>query len=157
MNNSLPLDPQGRPILTTDWAAQVEKLMTFAGGTANDPGDYDGTGNPANLFIVTGTVLLRLLAKCTVSLAGAGATVEAGTALLSTGLIPLTTATDIDANEIWHDATPDSSVEETSVLAQRIVSQNVIQTVRTANITAGAIRYTAFWYPLTSDGNVVAA
>lgn len=154
---TVPLDPNGQPILTTDWAAAVDKSMTFAGGTANDPGDYDGTGNPAILFTVTGTVLLRLLARCIVNLAGASATVEVGTALSSTGLIALTTATDIDANEIWHDATPDASIEATTVLAQKIVSQDVIQTVRTANITAGRIVYTAIWYPLSEGANVVAA
>jgi hypothetical protein len=157
MNNPIPLDPHSRPILTTDWACSVDKLMTFAGGTANDPGDYDGTGNPATLFTITGTVLLRILAKCTDSLTGASATIEVGTALLTTGMIPLTTATEIDVNEIWHDATPDSSLEATTVLTQQIVAQDIIQTVRTANITGGSIKYTALWYPLSADGNVVAA
>lgn len=154
--NNLPLDPRGRPILTTDWAASVDKLMTFADET-NDPGDYNGSGNPATLFTVTGTVLLRILAKCTDTLTGTSATIEIGTALLTTGMIPLTTATNIAVNEIWHDATPDASIEATTVLAQKIVSQNIIQTVRTANITAGSIKYTALWYPLSADGNVVAA
>lgn len=155
--NSLPLDPQGHPIQNTDWSTSVTKTMTFAGGTTNDPGDFDGTGNPATLFTVTGTVLLRLLAKCTVDLAGATATVEVGTALLTTGLIPLTLGTDIDANEIWQDATPDSSIEATSVLTQKIVAQNVIQTVRTANLTAGVIVYTAIWFPLSDGASVSAA
>jgi hypothetical protein len=131
--------------------------MVFAGGTTNDPGDFNGTGNPATLFHVTGTVLLKILAKCTVDLAGASATVEVGTALSSIGLIAMTTATAIDATEIWHDATPDSSIELTSVLAQKIVSQDVIQTVRTADITAGRIVYTAIWYPLSAGAEVTAA
>ena len=155
MNNLLPTDPQGHPILTTDWAMSVDKSVVFAGGTTNDMGDFDGTGNPYTLFTVTGTVLLRILAKCTVNLAGASATLEVGTALSTAGLIALTTATDIDANEIWHDATPDNSIEATTVLAQKIVAQNVIQTVKTANITSGAITYTALWYPLSSGASVV--
>jgi len=157
MNNELPLDPNGRPILTTDWAASVDKVMTFAGGTTNDPGDLTGTGNPATLFTVTGTVLLRILAKCTTNLAGATATLEVGTALSTAGLITQTIATDIDANEIWHDATPDNSIEATTVLTQKIVAQNVIQTVGTADITSGVIRYTALWYPLSQGASVVAA
>lgn len=157
MSNPLPLDPQGHPIQTTDWAVTAAKSMTFAGGTTNDPGDYDGTGNPATLFIVTGTVLLRLLAKCTTNLAGASATVEVGTALTPAGLIAQTTATDIDAGEIWHDTTPDASIEAATVLVQKIVSQNVIQTVRTANVTGGVIQYTAIWYPLSDGASVVAA
>lgn len=155
MNNPLPLDPQGYPILTTDWACTTTKTVTFAGGTTNDMGDYDGTGNPYTLFTVTGTVLLRLLAKCTTNLAGATATLEVGTALSTAGLIAQSTATDIDANEIWHDTTPDSSIEATSVLAQKIVSQNILQRVGTANITSGVIEYTAIYYPLSAGASVV--
>lgn len=152
-----PLDRQGRVIMDSDWANVATKSVVFAGGTTNNMGDYDGTGNPYTLFTVTGTILLRLLAKCTVNLDGASATLEVGTALTTAGLIAQTTATNIDANEIWHDATPDASVELSSVLTEKIVAQNVIQTVGTANITAGAITYTAFWYPLSADGNLVAA
>lgn len=157
MNNPLPLDPQGNPILTTDWACSTTKSVTFAGGTTNNMGDYDGTGNPYTLFTVTGTVLLKLLAKCTTSLVGTSATLEVGTALSTAGLIALSTATDIDANEIWHDVTPDSSIEATTVLSQKIVAQNVIQTVATANITGGVIEYTAIYYPLSAGASVSAS
>jgi hypothetical protein len=109
------------------------------------------------LFNVTGTVLLRVLAKCTEDLTGATATVEVGTSLLTNGLIVQTTATNIDANEIWHDATPDSSLEATSVLVQKIVSDNVRVTVGTADVTAGIIEFTALWFPLTPDSKVTAA
>jgi hypothetical protein len=109
----------GEPLLDVTFGKRVDKVMTFAGATANDPGDYDGTGNPATLFNVSGTVRMRILAKCLVNLAGANATVEVGTALSTAGLIALTTATDIDANEIWHDATPDASVEATTVHMRR--------------------------------------
>lgn len=154
---SQPKDANGVAVTAPAWGLTVDKVMTFAGGTANDPGDFDGTGNPATLFYVTGTVKMRILARCTVNLAGAAATLEVGTALSTAGLIAQTTATDIDANEIWHDATPDSSIEATSVLAEKVVSQNVIQTVATANITAGSIRYTCIWFPLSEDAMVVAA
>jgi hypothetical protein len=151
-----PLD-NGRPIADVTWGQKVDKSVTFAGGTTNDMGDYDGTGNPYTLFNVYGTVRMRILAKCTVNLAGASATLAVGTALSATGLITTTTATDIDANELWHDATPDASVEATSVLAEKVVSQNVIQTVATANITAGSITYTCIWYPLSENAYVTAA
>lgn len=147
----------GESLLDITFGKRVDKVMTFAGGTANDPGDYDGTGNPATLFNVSGTVRMRILAKCLVNLAGASATVEVGTALSTAGLIALTTATDIDANEIWHDVSPDTSVEATTVLTEKVVSQNVIQTVKTANITAGKILYTCLWYPLSEDAEVTAA
>jgi hypothetical protein len=150
-------DRNGQAVTAYQYSLSATKTMTFAGGTTNDPGDFDGTGNPATLFTVTGTVLMRILARCTTNLAGASATLAVGTALSATGLIASTTATDIDANEIWHDATPDASVELTSVLTEKIVSQDVIQTVGTANITAGVIEYTCLWFPLSEDAKVVAA
>lgn len=145
------------PVTDSDWSLSVSKTMVFDGGEENDPGDESGTGNPANLFTVTGTVLLRILAVCTESLAGATATLEVGTTLDTDGLIAQTTATDIDVNEIWHDASPDNSIEASSVLAERIVSDDVIQTVGTADITDGTIVYTALWYPLTEDSSVTSA
>lgn len=136
---------------------QVEKSMTFAGGTTNDPGDFDGTGNPASLFTVTGTVAMKLFAVCTTSLAGASATIAVGTTIGTASLIASTTATNLAINEIWHDATPDASVELSTVAAEKIVNQNVIQTVGTANITSGAVKYICLWRPLTAGASVVAA
>jgi len=135
------------PVSTTSahltWGEDVEFLS--GGSTGIVP-----------LFTVSGTVLMRVLAKCTVNLAGATATAEVGTSLTSAGLIAQTTATDIDANEIWHDATPDASIEASSVLAEKIVSDSVQLKVGTAAITAGHIDFACFWYPL-SDGACVEA
>jgi len=156
-SKAIPVDANGRAIFDSDWGLTAEKVMTFAGATVNDPGDFDGTGNPATLFTVKGSVLLRLLAICTTTLTGASATVEIGTALSTAGLIAQTTGTDIDVNEIWHDNAPDKSIELSSVLAENIVSDDVIQTVATANVTAGVIKYVALWYPLSSDGEVTAS
>lgn len=135
------------------------KVMTFAGGTANDPGDYDGTGNPATLFTITGRVIIKLIAVCDTNLAGASATLAVGITDAATSIIAQSTATDIDAGEIWHDATPDSAIELASVTASRILSngQDIIQTVGTANITGGKITYYCYWRPISSDANVVAA
>jgi len=137
--------------------AYCSKSVTFAGGTTNNMGDFDGTGNPYTLFTVTGTVLMKLFAVCTADLAGASATLEVGTALSTAGLIAQTTATNIDNNEIWHDATPDASIELSSVATEKIVNQNVIQKVGTANITSGSITYHCIWKPISNNGLVVAA
>lgn len=142
---------------TSETYNQAQKVMTFAGGTTNDPGDHDGTGDPATLFTVTGVVAMKLFGYCTVDLAGATATVEVGTAKNTAGLIAQSTATDIDANELWHDATPDASVELSTVAAEKIVCQSVIQTVATANITSGSITYVCLWRPLSANATVVAA
>lgn len=137
----------------------VYKTMTFAGGTANDPGDYDGTGNPATLFTVSGTVIVRLIAICDVDLAGASATLEVGITGSTAALIALTTATNIDAGEIWHDATPDAKIELDSVSTAKILAdgQDIIQTAKTANITGGKITYYCLWRPISDGASVVAA
>lgn len=131
--------------------------MTFAGGTTNDPGDFDGTGNPATLFNVTGTVFMKLFAVVDTAPAGASATVAVGTAINTTGLIASTTATNLAIKEIWHDATPDASVELTTVATEKIVNQNVIQTVGTANITSGVLTYICLWRPATTGSSVTPA
>ena len=135
----------------------VEKSITFDGGTTNAIGDHDGTSDPFSIFTVTGTVRMKIYAICTTTLVGALATLEVGTALSTAGLIAQTTATDIDVNEIWHDATPDTSIELDTVSVENIVSQSVIGTVATANITAGVIKFMILWRPITADGNVTVA
>lgn len=145
-------------LLNKDWPQYetFQKSVTFTAGT-NENGDYDGTGNPSALLTVTGVVELSIIALCTVNLAGAGATVEVGTTTNTAGLLAQTTATDIGAKDIWHDATPDATIELTSVVTRKIVTENVSVKVGTANITAGAITFVVRWAPISSDGNVVAA
>lgn len=156
---------QHRPFSTRDalktsdgyFIAKAEP-SAFAGGTSNARGDDGGTSDPLTLFNVTGVVACKVIGFCTVNLVSAGGgTLSVGTALSAAGLIASTTATDIDANEIWHDATPDASVELSSVATEKIVFQNIIETVGTADITAGQIYYLCLWRPLSPDGFVAAA
>lgn len=152
---SIPRDDNRVPLVNPNWMMPVKSAPSaFIGGTVDGRGDIDGVNNPLTLFTVTGTVAMKLFGICTVDLVGA-AKVEVGTALSTASLIAQTTATDIDANEIWHDATPDASIELSSVATEKIVSQNVIETSSAANITAGNIYYICSWYPLSPDGNVV--
>lgn len=137
--------------------AVVKKSVTFAGGTANNMGDYDGTGNPYTLFTVTGDVLAYIVAVCKTDLAGASATIEVGVTGATAALIAQTTATDIDVNEGWFAATPTLAVANTAQYHVIGGGLDVIQTVATANITSGAITYYLFWKPLSDDGLVVAA
>lgn len=134
----------------------LEKTLAFTNGT-NENGDYNGTGNPSTLLTVTGTVEIAVIAVCTVAFLGTSATLELGTALSTAGIIALTTATDITIGDIWHDNSPDSSVEASTVIARKIVNQNVIFTVKTADISAGTLKLFIFWNPISSDGNVVLA
>lgn len=133
----------------------ASKAVTFAGGTTNAAGDVDGTGNPRTLFTVTGVVMVSLFAVCSVDLAGATATLEVGCTGATAALIAQTTATDIDANDIWRDATP--AVRAEVLNDPSVVIGNIIETVGTANITAGGLTYYAIWWPVSADGNLVAA
>lgn len=148
----------GAPVTDFKYSLQAVKSVTFDGATTNDIGDYDGTGNPATLFTVTGPVLIEVVGYPSVDLTGATATLEVGITGATAQFIAQTTGTDIDAGEIWHDASPDAKVEASTVMVQQLLNDtDIIQTVGTANITAGAITYVAYWYPLSPDASVVAA
>lgn len=137
---------------------RAEKSITFEGGTTNAIGDFDGTGEPHGMFTVTGTVLMKLFARCSTTLTiVATATLEVGTTTTTAGLIAQTAGDAIDEGEIWHDATPDASVEETSVVAERFVSEDVEGLTATANINTGVIDYVCLWKPISKNGKVVAA
>jgi len=151
--SSLPLDQNYHPVGGTDYLV-AERTVVFDGATADDPGEFDGANAEYDLFTVTGPIACKILAVCGTLLEGASATLEVGTAATTAGLIALTTATAIDANELWHDATPDASVEASTVLTEKIVTQNIQQKVATADITAGTITYYLLWRPLSADANV---
>lgn len=143
--------------LANDIGTCVETTVVFDGAETNDPGDVDGENNPLTLFRVTGTVLVKLFARCDATLTGASATIKVGTALSDASLIASTTATNLAANEIWHDASPDASVELSSILTEKIVNQDVIQSVGVANITAGSITYFCIWKPMSANSRVEVA
>lgn len=139
----------------------VEKAepSAFAGGTANSRGDDGGTNDPLTLFTVTGDVLVRIFGVCTTLLESTTGTLEVGVTGNTAALIPQTTATAIDANEIWNDATPVVGVDTLANVTGPHVIVNgldIIETVATADITAGQIYYICLWRPLSANGNVVA-
>ena len=153
----MDLDGHGRP-LYSPLPFRVSKNMVFDGATVDDPGDYTGgTGNPATLFTVTGDVLVYLMGLCKASLIGA-ATLEIGlvgnTAIL---LAQIANTTTLDINMNYFDATPALGEGQAPVFHPIAGGLDIIQTVGTANITAGEIDYYCFWRPLSADGLVVPA
>lgn len=137
-----------------DLGIQVKKTITFDGGTPNAIGDFDGSGNPATVFTVTGEVMLKVFGHCTTLLDGASATLELGIAGNTAALIAQTTATDVDADEIWIDTAP-STVETLPNYSVLVNGTDVILTVATANITSGVIDFYGYYVPISSDGRVV--
>jgi len=131
----------------------------FAGGTTNARGDVDGTSDPKTLFTVTGDVLLGVYGVCTVDLVSAGGgSVSVGLTGNTALLIPSTTATTIDANELWMDATP-AIGKVIDSLTYYVVGNgvDVVEDSITADITAGQIYYICLWRPLSVGSTVVAA
>lgn len=140
----------------------VKKTITFAGGTTDAIGDEGGAQDPFTIFTVTGTCAVRVFGICTTLLASAGGgTVEVGVTGNTNGIIAQTTATDIDANEVWRSATPDVGiVAYTAANVPTFIVANgldIIGTVGTADITAGVIDFYCIFIPISDDSNVVAA
>lgn len=115
-----------------------------------------GAQGATTLFTVTGDVIVTLFAVCSESLAGASATIEAGISGNTAALLAQTTATDIDAGEIWVDTGP-ATVEP--IPGDKILTNgaDIIETIGTADITDGTITYYCAWVPLSAGASVVAA
>lgn len=128
---------------------QLTKSITFAALTTGSVGSHA-------LATVTGVVSMSVFAVCSVNVAGSG-TIEVGTALSTAGMIAQTTGTEIDAGDIWHDNSPDSSIELTSVITQKIVTQSVAYKIATDTLTGGTVTFYVLWTPISDDGNVVMA
>lgn len=139
MSGSLPL--------LSSRLKRYDKTITFD-GTA-------GAGAQGTVAVadIAGSILIdTLIVQCTTNLAGASATIEMGTANNTAALIAQTTATDIDQNEFWGDATPEAKVG--TVVQNKAVGANIIITVGTADITAGVLKVSIFYRPLSPNGNL---
>lgn len=124
-------------------------------------GDDGGSQGTFTIFTITGDVLLQVFGICDVALLGATATIELGVSGNTAVLIAQATGTDLIADEIWHDASPTTTIEQIDVDGARMFiiagGQDAIFTIGTADLTAGDIDFYALWRPLSSDGLVVAA
>jgi len=139
----------------------VKEPGAFIGGTANARGDHDGTSDPTTIFTVTGDVIVRCYAVCITDIVGAGS-IELGVVGDTDSLIAqIVDATDLSAGEFWVDATPtDLKVIDVSDIPVAKVINNgadIIETIGTANLTAGEIYYVCLWRPLTAKSSVIAA
>lgn len=137
----------------------VEKTIEFDGGAGS------GAVGTVSVFTITGKVLLRaIVGTCSESLVSAGG----GTLVLEASdgfdLIPQTTATDLDADDLWADASPAETVGVALAATQKDIVLNggasgatVVITVGTDDVTDGTITIHALFYPLSSDGDLEAA
>ncbi|MBA7689876.1 hypothetical protein ES703_98395 [subsurface metagenome] len=81
-----------------------------------------------------------------------------GIATAVDAIIPVTDITLLAAQEIWHDATPDSEIEALETMREHIISDgNDITLNSDAADNSGAITFYCFWTALSSGATVVAA
>ncbi len=136
--------------------ALITKTITFtAAGTGLQ-------GASTTIFTVTGEVLVESVSGfCTTSLEE-----SAGTPALILGVvgstaqfISSTTATAIDANEFWVDATPDAfAIALPAKVKEILITANIACEVGGSNnISAGVIRFDLWWRALSPNGLVVPA
>lgn len=122
------------------------KTVTFDGTTWGDIGTD-------TIATVTGRVLLlHQSAWCTTDLTGTNATIELGTAGNTAELIAQTTATTVDAGELWRSATPD--VGAGPAIVNNVVGADIILTTATAAVATGVLEFSFYWLPLSVDGNL---
>lgn len=144
----------------------------FIGGTRGDRpwlvrSDYDfaaDTGAQAayTVFTVTGEVLIHaIFGICEDAFtSGGAATIELGVSGNTAVFVAQTTATDLIANEIWHDATPTTTVEQIDLTGLSFVvsnGQDVDFLVGAADLTAGKVNLYCIWSPLSAGASIVAA
>jgi len=128
----------------------VEKEVIFLTTTT-------GAVAKKELFTVTGTVIAAIFGVCSVDLTGATATIECGVSDDTDLFILTTTATTIDVGELLSDATPATAKLLTTLLYAIIQDVDIGYEVKTAAIDTGTIKFYCLWFPISSDGKVVAA
>lgn len=137
---------------------RIRKTITFDGSAEN------GAIGTVLVAAITGRVWIeKLTVFCTETLVGATATIELGHAAFSGAICGSTTATAIAANDWWAGTVqlPGSMNQAMSASNNQIVSglwksmsQDIILTIATANITDGTLVIDLWFEPITDDGNL---
>ena len=132
------------------------KTVTLTG--ADNLGELDAP--TISVFTVTGEVLIeRMVPTCIVDLVSAGGgTLIQGITGSTSLFLGATTATALDAGELWITTTPTvAGLALPAAFKDIVITADIIWTVATADITAGEVRCDLWWRPLSPDGNVTPA
>ena len=127
----------------------ASKAITFVAGTT-------GATGATTLFTVTGVVAVRLFGVVSGTDVTGSGTIEAGIAGNTAALLAQTTGTALDVGEVWIDNAP-ATVELLPGMSILAAGTDIIQTIATDTLTAGTLTYYCLWFPISSDGEVVAA
>lgn len=160
----MPLDGNGRPI-HADLPFLAKKTLTFAGATGDAWGNDAGALDGGVLFTVTGLVICKVVAECNTSLTGGTSTDEVGIAGATGIFMPTTTATDLDAGEIWlNNSTPvtyfiigEEQAAADNYPTYMLNGNDIILTTKTADTEAGVLEFFVYWKPISADGVIADA
>lgn len=124
------------------------KTVVFDGGAGS------GAIGTVTVWTITGRVLaIYVTGFCTQTLVGA-ATLEFGTASVTTELIAqIAAATSLTTGDWWiGTASPAGSSQVPASALEATLATNAILTIGSANITAGTLVLDCYYLPLTADG-----
>lgn len=131
------------------------------------PTAWTTANSPITLWTVTGTVLMRVhgsVGATQFTSTGGTGTLAIGFAGATTALIGTTTVngtTNFIANAVWFDTTPTTTQKVWPVTAvnpgvwTEVSNTNVILTIATNNMTAGAANLFCDWIPVSAGASVV--
>jgi hypothetical protein len=141
------------PVTTSFSGRLVTKTITFTGAA-----HLGLSGSAIPLFSVTGNCFIKVFGVCSVDLTSSGGTLETGIVGNTAALIAQTTASTIDAGELWYDNTPVVGTTAVTNITERLISDaDIIGTVGSADITAGTLKWYLYFLPLEKDATISAA
>ncbi|MCK9518056.1 MAG: hypothetical protein WCY59_01570 [Anaerovoracaceae bacterium] len=138
--------------------AEIKAGGGIGSGIARKTVTFSDDTTDISLFTVTGDVIVRLAAVCTTNVESSGGCnigVDAG----AEPIIADTDCTTLEAGDIWHDASPDKSVEAITVLKEFIIANGVDITLDIQSekkVDSGVINFYCIWTALSATGAVVA-
>jgi len=109
------------------------------------------------LFTVSGVAKVKLLAHCTEIIATeVGATIQLGVEGETDNLIAATTGVDIDANELWYDATPTTQIDTPpNAILERVVNDlDVGYEIAVDAFTDGNIQFVLIWEEIEPGASI---
>lgn len=141
----------------------ISSSWTFAAGSTGATGTH-------TVFTITGRVMVdtfTAFTSTTLTQGGATPTMTLGTATDVDGFIvsPTGGPTDLVANDWWTSAAsvnnsvgPVVVVTGQAVTSQRfkLLNENIVLIIATQTITGGVLVFDVWYYPITSDGALVA-
>jgi len=146
---------------TLNWQVTKHASSAFTGGSVNQHGNDGGTGDPYTVFTVTGDVLISAFwGVINTDLTGATATVEVGTVGGTATILAQELGTDMDDGALYVDATVADGVGVLANAGAHFVindGADIIETIGTADVTAGQIDYYCIWAPAEDGASITSA